>query len=538
MEHNQDTEKMVWRCKMCGHKQSLSKSICEGVGCGADLSLYGEVIKVKPKAPSPKPDPDDLKKKIVIGIIIAVIAILGVIATAVIVRRLYPDVPAPSPSSGSPTAEPNTPAPSDDSDNDDEPNDQSSLIPATAPDFLTFANGYAEEDAFREDLDERYTRGYRLSKNSAETIIGEYLDLLTDNESPYQYRLIDSAFAQGTSRLLTYYWYRYTGDTDVTEFTTQPAASINIEDANLVITVAEYDDYTVAYVGPANEITLQDDGYRTTYVPAIAPDFLSFANGFAYELSLEGQEGAPNYNKIYWIDRNDADLLISEYVSLFEKNYSFGAQGSTGFENDGLQFTYFWFTYFGTANVAEFNIDLANNDRIKNTNFIIMIVRYEDGIYVDLMPANEITLQDDGYRTTFNGFALVPDFAAFAPDNVTQLDSYSEYLDDRYSHHYHIDRSTGDQVISNYMALLEYPYLYRLIDSAVHEGSDHTYTYYWYTYTGAADVATFDVSASGISIEDAAVLISIVDNDNDYIGCYIYLSNDIDIVDGGNRYGP
>ena len=271
----------MWQCKMCGNKQDLQNNICEG--CGTDLLLHGKVVVVgddptppPPSPPPPPPPPPPIKRSV-----IAVIALLAVAAGLLVWMFLLspndpgvPDRPNPSVSNNVPDIS-NDPG----GDTSDVPEDPSDPTPnlieepgdpiAHVPDFLAFAESYAQEDInSRKEDSTYYGRVYFISSAGADQIAEEYLALLETN---YNYQRIGNDTLGEAS---DYYWFRYTGAADVSEFTLNITLSttdgdllgrVAVESANLLIRIQPEEKGMSVQVVYAKEIRLQDNGYRTSY---------------------------------------------------------------------------------------------------------------------------------------------------------------------------------------------------------------------------------------------------------------------------------
>lgn len=46
-EKSKQTDKSCWRCRKCGRRSPMDASICINPDCGAELSLWGDVVSEK-----------------------------------------------------------------------------------------------------------------------------------------------------------------------------------------------------------------------------------------------------------------------------------------------------------------------------------------------------------------------------------------------------------------------------------------------------------------------------------------------------------
>lgn len=266
---NQSTRPKQMRCKYCGHIQPLSQSFCEE--CGHDMALYGEVIKEDAGSGS---SPLRLPKWVLPGaaLLCAVCVIAGLIRF-VVPGSENDREPAQIYANTEATTMPETPVPEESTISTEAPVHTEATAPtespkpvteeAVLPDFLAFANGFVQEGSLK-TYAQRYSYSYFADSDAVRPVFDEYRTLL---ESRYPYQQIGTCESTDDWQL-TYYWYAYTGPSEVTELTMDTRLSgVQIKDCNVwVVFGRSVKDGTVQiFVGGANEVVYRDNGDRTTF---------------------------------------------------------------------------------------------------------------------------------------------------------------------------------------------------------------------------------------------------------------------------------
>lgn len=266
---NKSNEPKQMRCKYCGHIQPVSQSFCEE--CGHDMALYGEIIRGSDEE-LPKPVlPKWLLPGATLLCVVCVIAVLICFVvpasedgrepaqtSTVMDAMTIPETPAPKEST-SPMADTiSTEAPVYTEVTVSTESPKPVTEEAVLPDFLTFANGFVHEGK-RETFEQRYSYSYLAASDAVRPVFDEYRTLL---ESSYPYQQIGTCEAVKDEWQFTYYWYAYTGPSEVTELTIG-----QIKDCNVwVVFVKNVRRGTAQiFVGGANEVAYRDNKERTTF---------------------------------------------------------------------------------------------------------------------------------------------------------------------------------------------------------------------------------------------------------------------------------
>lgn len=534
----------MWQCKLCGHIQDIGDNICRGAGCGADLTSYGEVIQSgsPPPPPPPPPRPRPLKW---IGIgLLGIVAVFVVLIVFGLVFSMCDSDPGPTPT---PTPTQSAPPPE---------TTPPIEVPGTtevavAPDFQDFAGEYATAISVHDvPPDGSYLLTFFLDPpNGADHVVGEYLALLRDS---YSYQLQGSTVVQHEDEDYTYdcSWFSYTGQADVDTFSYHGTSiPVNIEDAALFTFSIERESTGSRwlYIYISEDITLESAGVHTSYEgPAVAPDFLAFAGGYATEASLDSDPPRGSYRQAFRIaPPSAAGSIVDEYLALLRDSYSYQLQGSTVYQYESNGYTYTcslnWYSYTGQADVGTFSWN-ANSGSVSVKETALLTYYMEraggGGKWLRLYFSEDIKLETADAHASYVDNAA-PDFLAFA-DGRAEEDSQNNE-DNYYARKYVLTQDGSKRVLEEYLALLESDYPYTLAGTG---DLGESYTYYWFTYTGPEKINTFGLTVNlkvngevrdTITMSDTHLIVGVQKDGEEITKVEVCPANGLELRDDGYR---
>lgn len=248
-KEDQSSETKRMRCKYCGHIQPVDQSFCEA--CGHDMALYGEVVK------SPGQGGGGAKRHLLLPAVMCVLLALGAVfwfsnrdaaryqsaeSSAQTIAAAETETAVECYTSMATAAE-----------------------TAQLPDFLAFADGRVVENHMNQ-YDQRYSFCYDAENEDVRPVFDEYLSLL---ESRYPYQQTGTFETAVEDWEYFYYWFSYTGPSEVTDLTMNILSGAKIERCNIwaVFTKHLRTGKVSIFVGGANEIPYCDNGDRTTVQP-------------------------------------------------------------------------------------------------------------------------------------------------------------------------------------------------------------------------------------------------------------------------------
>lgn len=247
-KEDQSAETKRMRCKYCGHIQQVDQSFCEA--CGHDMALYGEVVKSSDQGGG------GAKRHLLLPAVICVLLAVG--AVFWLSNRdtaRYQSVEGSAQTIAAAETETAVEC-------------YTSIAAAGAaelPDFLAFADGRVVENRM-DQYDQRYSFCYTAENEDVRPVFDEYLSLL---ESRYPYQQTGTFETTEDDWEYFYYWFSYTGPSEVTELTMDILSGAKIESCNIwaVFTKHLQTGKVSIFVGGANEIPYCDNGDRTTVQP-------------------------------------------------------------------------------------------------------------------------------------------------------------------------------------------------------------------------------------------------------------------------------
>lgn len=272
---------------------------------------------------------------------------------------------------------------------------------------------------------------------------------------------------------------------------------------------------------------------------AVLPDFGAFANEAVTLKETKEYSFAVRYT--YTASAVDLLGVFDEYRVLLEAGYPYGQMAYIETGDNGWTNINYAYSYSGNADVGTMGYEELG---FENCSIRLAYCHHPESgnvvIYVDVV--NEIQYVDNGDRTTVaptsqktTNEAVIPDFMTFAGDQVKELEQ--EQLDNRYSNRYVMRSDTQEDVFDEYRKLLENSYAYEQMGTSEYS-SDWQYTYYWYRYTGPAEVAelTMKIQPEGTQIEDCNVwIVYCLHPETGTVNIYVGAANEILCKDNGDR---
>lgn len=535
-----------YHCPYCGTYNDLNQSHCSS--CGHDLGLYakvvvgyydhnGQFVIGKPRKPNggedptppPPPKPFPWKKLVIF------LSALIVVAAAVFLLR---SCQGPEPDIAETTA--GEMAPQEGAVQETmAPETRAAAGEAVLPDFQAFTNGAVQLQETKEyDFAWRYV--YTVPATDLQEVFDQYRSLL---EGSYPYEQTGTVQTTEDGWVKTNYAYRYTGTAEVGIMNYEDLGFENIC-IRLGYFVHQESGNVAVYLDVVKDIQYADTGERATAAgnpvagaqDTVLPDFLAFADGSVTLKETVSYDAADRY--VYTATGMDLMGIFDDYSNLLEYSYPYDRTVKMETESNGWKNTYYAYSYNGSADVDTMRYsDLG----IEHCSVRIVYCHHQESgvveIHVDLV--KDIQYVDKGDRTTVEPAsqkktvdAVIPDFQAFA--NGAAEYQELEQMDNRYCYVYSMSDA---ELMEQYRALLTEQYAYEQMGTST-SSEEWDYTYYWYRYTGPAEVSemTVGIKPSGTNMEDCNAWIVYCYHQQSGTGkFYVCAANEITYSDNGDR---
>lgn len=367
-----------WHCNYCGKgRQDISRTTCEE--CGRDLNMFGTVEEIENEEPVVREHKTEIKDEKVTGsgekknkirkIIKRLAVSLAVIVVIILIFGVLGSVIDPEPDPVITTKTRTTTTEKSD---------------AVVPDFLDFANGYAEYHST--ESGETWTEYYYKISGNAKLISKEYAKLIDTHY--HQYKLINE---------LDWYGYEYNGNKKIkNNFWVE---SENYDGNHFAIDSYTEDGDEYIRLILIDGITFEKTDERTSYngSKAYFPSFATFASLDIHKKWKEDNEIIYEYIMPLRTPSGDyTDYVVNDYVDLILDNYPYRELGQHQVDADNWV-KFFWFEYTGDAEVTDRSATInADGTKMNNYNFVIYVYEQENDILVRICTAPEIEEIDNG----------------------------------------------------------------------------------------------------------------------------------------------
>ncbi len=484
-------EKQLWRCRLCGNEQPVGENnnICTVKSCGADLTLYGDIVK------PPASIPHRFNWKPLVVVLAVLVAAAGIGFGGWSLGRVFgnptgaePPISAPPLDADTPEADQPGTSPEETSPPEAPPEPDKTEL----PDFGAFSNGWAHELADKAQTGgDVYSKSYEYTGAAGDVMIPEYIDLLTGSED-FKFVLADTKTLSDDTVSCTYYMLAYTGNAEVTEIIFEDSlggqkirAGDNAE-LNLVLS-----DRRSTEGGGKLEITCANE-----LIPAVSAektsynfngaftlqDFAAFSGSLLEETRSSERNAYFRYDYLLFSD--EAMEAAEQYIDLIRScAYPYYLNQSGDHLDGEYTIDFCGFEEFGpTRRLVYYPIyDSEDNKYAESLAVYIAIDRHSNGRtnWLTMYIAKDISLVDDGYRAT-GLTADFPDFGGFSngwAHQVTEGDGYKSY---------EYTGAAGDVMIPEYVKLLTESYGFVLTDTTTSSTESAEITNYSLSHPGAA----------------------------------------------------
>lgn len=285
----------------------------------------------------------------------------------------------------------------------------------------------------------------------------------------------------------------------------------------------------------AAPVIMKESGLFGSFDPSPSPgitipDFADFATGYATKNSDETNNEQGTREIKYVFNSGDADAILKEYIELLKDNYKFSPI------YDGVRKNWYVFEYSGSNKPDGFELYFGDGENkqayYSGINLSLFLSEKDGKKWVQLYVNSEIKIESTSKRTTFAERVCAPDFTEFAKGYATYVETIPHEDQSIQEIIYEFDYNTNKAVLDEYITLLKNSYNYSSIHTGVRDG------WFAFKYTGSGEIAAFELHFP--SNEDQkydGIHFSLCEyTKNGKRMLQIYMSDEIEIVDNGERY--
>lgn len=405
-------EKQLWRCRLCGNEQPVGENnnICTVKSCGADLTLYGDIVK------PPAPVPHRFNWKPLVVVLAVLVAAAGIGFGGWRLGRVFGNPTGAEPPISTPPLDADTPEadqPGTSPEETSPPEAPPEPDKTELPDFGAFSNGWAHELADKAQTGgDVYSKSYEYTGAAGDVMIPEYIDLLTGSED-FKFVLADTKTLSDDTVSCTYYMFAYTGNAEVTEIIFEDSQGYQKiragDDAELNLVLSDRRStegggkLEITY---ANELKRAVSAEKTSYNfngAFTLQDFAAFADKLAG--TPEESENEHGHTFDYPLSSDEAVEAANQYIALIKScAYPYYIKQAGTYTGGGWTGDFIGLEEFGP------NTDLPHfymMDNANNTTYTESIVVYvsmdtwQDGSKeLSICVSPGIAVADDGYRAS------------------------------------------------------------------------------------------------------------------------------------------